>query len=158
MPEIPNPVQNTPVQVPAPSPEVPPTSKPRLALPADIKVKATAKVNDLKEKVGELDPKRKKIVLGVGILFAIIILLLLLNIVAAIFKRPSAPAPSPTPVNTNQGSPLPIIITNPSRYATDEAVLKIENSLNEIEKSLNAINPQHPEIAVPNLDYNVKFD
>ncbi len=155
MPDILN--QNT-TPVPPSAPIVPPV-KPKLtlALPQGVKNIASDKLVVVKQKLNGLDPKRKKIVIGIGVLFAVIFLLLLLNIVAAMFRRPSAPAPSPTPVNTNQGSPNPIIITNPSRYATDEGVLKIESNLNEIEKSLNAINPQHPEIAVPDLDYNIKF-
>jgi len=101
----------------------------------------------------KLDLKNKKLrLIGGGILGFFVLLIVL----AAVFgKRPTAPLlPRPTPIP----SPTPTqMITNPSAYAIDSAVLQIENTLLDVEKDLANTDLRETELNPPVLDLDVNF-
>lgn len=63
------------------------------------------------------------------------------------------PSPAPTP------SPTPIIeqVTSPSAYATDSAILKIEEDLKNINNDLQSVDLKETSLYPPLLDWEVKF-
>lgn len=49
-------------------------------------------------------------------------------------------------------------IFNPSRYATDSAVLKIEEDLKSVEKELNDLEINEVDLLPPKLDFDINFE
>ena len=116
----------------------------------------------LKEKVIErfgffkrLPEKSRKIILIASAVF--VILIVLMFILAAVSSRrrvSEAPAPTPTPTGF---TPLDSEITNPSRYATDAGVLKIEADLKSFETRVSQEKVAEEDLKLPQLDFNVTF-
>lgn len=102
--------------------------------------------------------KNVKLLVIVGIVFLFSILLLLIATLAKNGKSVEvAPTPSPTPTVTS-GSPLPeIAISNPSRYASDSGILKIETDVDNLSKEMNSVDLRQSNLRVPTLDFNIKF-
>ena len=70
-----------------------------------------------------------------------------------LLKQPFAPGatqPSPTPISE--------LTTTPSAYATDSAILRIKNNLQEIEKELGATDLYESGLLPPVLDMKVEFE
>lgn len=63
------------------------------------------------------------------------------------------PTPTPTPLVTIEE----VITASPSAYATDEAVLKIEEELKILEEKLNVVDLEEQPLLPPFLDMDVKF-
>ena len=61
------------------------------------------------------------------------------------------------PVASFEPLPTGDIITNPSRYATDSGVLKIEEDLINIEKSLGIMQVSETSLLPPKLDFDINF-
>jgi len=97
---------------------------------------------------------RKMIFLG-GLLFLLILILTAISLNLKQGRRSfSGTLPIPTP------TPTPILIekiTNPSFYATDSAILKIEEELKKIEQELDSTDLKENSLNLPVLDWEVKF-
>jgi hypothetical protein len=63
---------------------------------------------------------------------------------------PEIPQPTTTP--------LPTTIINPSKYATDSAILEIESQIIQTESDLNSVDLNESELTPPSLDMNVNFE
>ena len=86
-------------------------------------------------------------------------LLLLLAIVFSVSPKTGNKVQStPKPNITVEKSPLPEIIINPSRYATDSAVLAVEEDLKTIEKEIGSTVINDLKLAPPNLLWDVSFE
>jgi len=66
------------------------------------------------------------------------------------FKPPVFPSPSPSPYEEE--------ITNPSIYATDSAVLEIDEKLKEIERDIGQTDLKETGLNPPVLDMEVNFE
>lgn len=105
------------------------------------------------QKAKKVLPK-KPIIFG-GIFFGVLLILVLL----AVFlnfplsrSEPIMPSPTPTPFPTF----IPEI-SNPSFYATDSAVLKIEEELKKIEQELETTDLKEANLNLPVLDWKIDF-
>lgn len=102
--------------------------------------------------------KNVKLLVIVGIVFVFSLFLLLVTALAKGGKGGTvnvAPVATTVPVS---GSPLPQVeISNPSRYATDSAVLKIESDVDNLSKEMDAVDLRQSNLRVPTLDFNIKF-
>ena len=97
---------------------------------------------------------QKMIVFG-GIFFAVLLILVLGAILLPFLSGKSQPAsslPTPTPSLT----PTPEI-ANPSFYATDSAILKIEEDVKKIEEELDSVDIKEKDLIPPALDWEIKF-
>lgn len=105
----------------------------------------------LKTKVKSLN--KKYLYIGIGGVFVILILIFLIvrtSLRVSHFKPPVFPSPSPSPYEEE--------ITNPSVYATDSAVLDIENKIKEIEKETDQTDLKETELNSPVLDLDINFE
>lgn len=86
--------------------------------------------------------------------FALIVLLIILSLLIPkpVQLSKIAPTPSPTP------TPVEEKITSPSAYATDSAVLKIEQDLKNIDQNLQSTDLKETGLNPPLLDWEVKFE
>ncbi len=131
---------------PSPQPQVPvpPVSKPPIRF-----------IDPLKKTWAEIktSPKFKKFaILFVAGWIVVLILLILLSLVLRANRNRVTP-PLPTPISIdNSPSPEPQI-QNPSKYATDAAVLEIEKNINDLDKSLGSTNLRESDLQIPNLHF-----
>lgn len=101
--------------------------------------------------------KNTRILIIVGVIFIIAVILL---IVASIIKglRTGSVAPqekaTPLPATTIPESS----VSNPSRYATDEVVLKIEALIKKLAGDLNSADLRETNLRLPDLDFDIKFE
>ena len=119
--------------------------------------KASLLIEKFKTSWQKLNPLTKKIFLFGGIFLAVLIVIAIaFSIYMAVKNNKSEVSTTPTPV----ASPTPEteIITNPSRYATDSAVLSIGERLKEIEKELNETKINDLKLSPPNLNWDINFD
>lgn len=140
-----------PGQQPVPQ-QVPVESKTKSGLISYFKQGA----EKIKAKLVGLPPGTRK-VLAIGL--AAIVLFLLLILVLAIATRGRRQAqpttlPSPTPISSQFTTP----IENPSKYATDEAVLAAKGEIDQIDEKIKATDLENPTILPPDLDYKVSFE
>jgi len=106
--------------------------------------------NPVQKKIHQPLSKRVKILIIVFLFF----LILLISLVV-ISRKPKL-----TTINPNQIlSPTTTIVVNPnpSAYATDSAVLKIEKDLEELDDKIQSLDLLEPSLNPPELDLNVKF-
>lgn len=137
-----------------------PQAKPDLAPPenniknkfSEIKSRAVTKIGPW---YSNLSPANKRLVTIMGVLLLIVGVLFVLALFFAPRRGPAAP--TPTPVATSAPTATPAEITNPSRYATDSGVLKIETDLKDIEAKLNQTKLKDSDLTPPSLDYNIDF-
>jgi hypothetical protein len=108
----------------------------------------------IQDKLHNLSPRNKTLVLVILILFAIIFILLLLTLIFGKKQTVVTVIPSPTPVSV---SPTPSIILNASRYATDSGVLKLEENFNKIQGQLQGTDVRQSDLNLPDLDFNINF-
>ena len=110
----------------------------------------------LKEKFDSMPKNTRIMVTIVGVLFLILIILALLS---ALFGKKQTGVvvitPSPSPISV---TPIPNVILNASRYATDSGVLKIESDLNGFQKQLDSSDVKQSDLSLPNIDYNINFN
>ena len=103
---------------------------------------------------GKFKLKQKTVwLLGGGLVILVIVLSILLNLFkksAVLPKPPSLPVPTPTPFEEK--------ITSPSAYATDSAILKIEENLKTIDQDLQSTDLKETGLNPPVLDMEVKFE
>ncbi|MGD0523138.1 MAG: hypothetical protein ABSA43_01100 [Candidatus Microgenomates bacterium] len=98
---------------------------------------------------------RKLLVIAGGVLGFLLVLLLVASIVKSSLNQPVVKVVLPTPVIT--ALPTPVELTNPSRYATDSAVLKLEGNLKDNETNLNNVDIKESDLYPPQLDFNINF-
>ena len=104
----------------------------------------------------KLNPAIRKVTMVTGFIFG------LLLIVAIIFsistKVGNKIKPNPKPSMSVEKTSLPEIIINPSRYATDSAILAIEDSLKFIEKEIGSTVINDLRLSPPNLLWDINFE
>ena len=140
------PLQNPPVSVhPVTAPQLPTTTG---------EVTNQNILTNLKNKLNSSSKGTKILIIVITALFFLIFLLAIL--VALVGKKKVAVVltPSPSPISV---SPAPQIIFNASRYATDEAVLKIESNLTEIQKQLESGDVRESALSIPSPEFNINF-
>lgn len=104
----------------------------------------------LKTKVKSLNKKYYYIGAGVFVFLILILIIARSSLRISQFKPPTFPSPSPSPFEEE--------ITNPSAYATDSAVLDIENKLKEIDQDLDKVDLKETGLNPPVLDMEVNFE
>lgn len=103
-----------------------------------------------------LNPALKKVLMVTGFIFG---LLVFVAIIFSISSNTGKKVKStPTPSGIDQQSPLPEIILNPSRYATDSAILVIEDILKTIEKEIGETQINDLKLSPPNLLWDINFE
>lgn len=94
-------------------------------------------------------------------LIAILAALIALTLFVILLLKITWPVPPSAPVLPTR-PPLPIIaptpISSPSLYATDSAVLKIEDDLGNIETDLQTTDLKESSLMPPSLDWEVTFE
>lgn len=113
-------------------------------------------INNLKDKFNSMPPEKKRLVIIVGGALAVAIISLIL---AGILKssRPAAPVYTPTP-SPASSTPFPQSnIDRPSIYATDSAVLKLEELINERSKAIDGMDMEESQLRAPDINFKVDF-
>lgn len=116
------------------------------------------KLNFLKKIIDlwmKLNPMLRKILMIVGFIF---FLLLIVAMVFSFSKKTGVLNQLPEPTALIERSPLPEIIINPSRYATDSSVLSIEEKLKVIERDLNDTVINDLKLSPPDLLWDINFE
>lgn len=93
---------------------------------------------------------KKIILLGGGVLIAFVLLGTL--VVYLLRPKPVAVVPTPTPEAL-----APIATPTPTKYATDSAVLKLEENLKILDQNLGNTDLSEDTIKPRSLDFNVSF-
>lgn len=135
----------------AQNPQVPPAQQ--MGQPAQMVPQKP--IDRLKAKFSSLPKNTRIIVVAIAALFLII---LLLSVLVSLFGKGRGTilaTPSPSPISE---SPIPNVILNASRYATDSGVLKIESDLQDLGKQLDASDVKQSSLKLPNLDFNINFN
>lgn len=137
---------NTPIQPVVPLPPVPPVGE------KTIKEKLVA----LSEKFKTLSKNMKFLVIAGGVLVVLLILLTIVSLARGGRKQQVVKA-TPTPVAV-ASSPIPKYeIVNPSKYATDSGVLKIEGDVDSLNSEMNSVDLRSSDLRIPDLDMSIKF-
>ncbi len=149
-----NPPQQGGVQPTPPTPKVSPIANIKQGLE---KAKASPLLKQASSKFDAFPPQQKRLLKIAGTIFGFAIILLILgNIVKSLkFSKPAS-TPTPTP---KQASPLPTPqgIGNPSIYATDSGVLKIESDIKVLENKLGGTDLDESNLKPPDINFYVKF-
>lgn len=101
--------------------------------------------------------KFRRLLIGIISFFVLFIIMIVLLAIAKNAQRNKVPAPTPSPTPFALGTPMPELITNPSRYATDSGVLKIEQDLKNLDNDLNTTDLKEPQLQLPRVSYDVSF-
>lgn len=103
-------------------------------------------------------PKNVKLLVVVVTVFVFLILILLIAaVLTGSMNQTGTVAPTATPAPVSS-SPLPQVeITNPSKYATDSGVLKIEADVDSLSKEMDSVDLRQSTLRVPALDFDIKF-
>lgn len=112
-------------------------------------------IEKIKNKFNSL-PKNTKIL--VIVVVGVFLIIFLLSVFVGLFGRKKVipvATPSPTPIAE---TPIPNVILNASRYATDSGVLKIESDLQGFSKQLDGSDVKLSDLTLPNLDFNINFN
>jgi len=105
-----------------------------------------------------LTPNLRKLLTVVAIVFSVMVLLIvLLAVIVGLAKRSKKPFVKPTIPPAASILPSPGTISNPSRYATDSAVLKIESDLINVQGRLDNLQVSEVDLLPPRLDFDVNF-
>lgn len=91
----------------------------------------------------------------IGFLSFIIAVLFLIT-VASKREEPSEQLPEPTPAV--EVPPFPLGVGRPSKYASDETLLRIEGGVSSLETELGTVDLREPTLTPPVLDLKVSFD
>jgi len=115
-------------------------------------------VNKLKDAWLKIPERLRKILRIVGIVFAVLLLLIIILSTVLKLKNKVPVEIKPTPVASFEPLPSGEVIINPSRYATDSGVLKIEEDLRNLEKELDNLQVNETNLLPPRLDFDINFD
>lgn len=98
---------------------------------------------------------RKIILIVVGVFIFLFLLLVILGVLTNMQRRNGqTDMPTPTPAQT---TPVEEDIVNPSRYATDAAILKIEGDIEVLDKRMGEEKVRQEDLNLPQLDFEVSF-
>jgi hypothetical protein len=100
-----------------------------------------------------ISPKAKKII---SILIAFLVIVALAAVFVPLIKKLVQKPVEETPVV--ETSQLTLTARKPSRYATDEAVLKVESEVGALEADLNALEVKESNLNPPPLNWDVNFE
>lgn len=120
---------------------------------SEISTKVKEKFSTIFGRLSYLPPTLKKIllillvVIVVGALVAVFV-----PIIKKLMQKPEEEAPV---VETSQ---LTLTTRKPSRYATDEAVLKFEAEVSSLEGDLNSLEVKESDLNPPPLNWDVNFE
>lgn len=98
---------------------------------------------------------KKLLIIAGGMLGFLLAMLIIALVVKSISNRPVKRVVLPTPAVT--ALPTPEELTNPSKYATDSAVLKLEENLKDNENKLNNLDIKESKLYPPQLDFEINF-
>lgn len=115
-------------------------------------------VNKLKDAWLKIPERLRKILRIVGIVFAVLLVLVIILSTVLKLKGKVPVEVKPTPVASFGPLPSGEVTTNPSRYATDSGVLKIEEDLRNLEKELDNLQVNETNLLPPRLDFDINFD
>lgn len=105
----------------------------------------------------KLPEKPKKILKTVALVFGVMIfLIIIIFIILKFTSRTSKPINLPSP--SFEPFPTGDVITNPSHYATDSGVIKIEKDLKSLEKDLDIMQINETSLLPPKLDFDINFN
>lgn len=104
----------------------------------------------------KLNPQIRKVLAITGFIFGLLLILAIVFSISTQGSRKEKQTPIPQ-ANTDQ-SPLPEIIINPSRYATDSGVLSIEENIKIIEKKIGETVINDLKLSQPNLLWDIDFE
>ncbi len=109
---------------------------------------------------GKVPSQSKKIIKVVGIAIGLSLFsLIIFSAVVTISKKRTPVVVNVVPSEVPQTTAFPEEkIFNPSRYATDSAILKIEEDLKSVEKELNDLEINEVDLLPPKLDFELNFD
>ena len=99
-----------------------------------------------------ISDRTKKIVTGVSAIFFLLIILL----IAASYLRNMGEKPAEE-VKEEDSLQTTIVERKASRYATDEAVLKMEGDVKALEEDMNKEDLEEKSLPPPNLNFDVNF-
>jgi hypothetical protein len=101
-------------------------------------------------------PVNQKLLLIIGGVFVISLLLLLVTAIAKPRRSSQqVTAPTPTPVVSQIGPSMEV--TNPSRYATDAGVIKLEEEIKNLDREMVETSIKEVDLVPPTLDWDVNF-
>lgn len=100
----------------------------------------------------------RKILKITGIVFTSLVVLLLVLSLAFSLKKQTQQKKKVTPTPVPQMTAMPEVIANPSRYATDSAILKIEQDLVGIGRDLDSLQVNEVNLLPPRLDFEINFE
>ena len=104
----------------------------------------------------KLNPAIRKVIMITGFIFG---LFLVIAIIFSVSNKIGGKAKTNLKPTTNiEMSPLPEIIINPSRYATDSGILAIEEILKIIEKEIGVTVINDLKLSLPNLLWDINFE
>lgn len=137
-----------------PAPKINPQEKIKSAV---SNIKSSPALVSVSNKFSAFTPSQKRLLKVGGGVFAFAIVLLILAGIIKSFK-PQAPKATPTP--TAQSStplPTPQGIGSPSRYATDSAVLKIDEDIKNLQTKLEGTDLEESNLRPPDINFFVSF-
>jgi cytoskeletal protein RodZ len=121
---------------------------------ADQSINETESENSGAAVVNKPKLKKGKLILIV-VLIILAVALLISGLIILSNQQPATTnnnqQPSPTP------TPTPEYVTNPSPYATDSAILEIEENIKSLEKHLQETDLKETGLTPPIIDLNVSF-
>lgn len=102
-------------------------------------------------------PKNVKLLVIVVLVFVFSIILLLIAALATKGRSGQKVETVATPTPASESQLLQVEISNPSRYATDSGVLKIESDADNLSKEMDSVDLRQSNLRVPSLDFDIKF-
>ncbi len=125
----------------------PDTQKVKISPKESIKIR----LNEVKQKIISIDPRKKKIALIAVFLAAGTIVLIMLGSFL-IPKQVAVPLPtfSPAPTQTDE-------ITGPSEYSEDPEVLRIKDAIVEFDNKAKSTVIREDDLRLPTVDWNITF-
>ena len=127
-----------------------PAKKPSVLV--DIVNKTKERFSDVLTRLTIIPPKGKKVL---TVILAFIIVLALVSVFVPLVKKLLQKKEEETP--TAQTDQLTLTTRKPSRYATDEAVLKTEGDVTLFESELNSLTVKESNLNPPPLNWDVNF-
>jgi hypothetical protein len=100
---------------------------------------------------------RVKKPIGLATAILLFLLLLLLLVLLVLSQKPPKPVSLPIPP-TPTPTPFEEKIASPSAYATDSAILKIEQDLKTLDQDLQLTDLKETSLNPPALDWEVEFE
>jgi len=120
---------------------------------SEILTRIRSKISEVFDRITIIPPTAKKIL---SILLAFIVVGALVAVFVPLIKKLMQKPTQETPVA--ETSQLTLTTRKPSRYAEDEAVLKIESEVTTFEADLNSLEIKESNLNPPPLNWDVNFE